>query len=312
MAATRFQGVLVPVVTPFRGDHSIDVDRWYRLCRSLLAQGANGLAIFGTTSEANSIGSRQRMAALESLVERGIPADRLMPGIGACSMDEVTELLRHATSLGCGGVLMLPPFYYKGVTDEGLLRFVTGVVSRAGNPTNVYLYHIPPVAQVGFSLDLIERLTRELPGIVVGLKDSSGDLDNTLAIIRRLPGFDVFCGSEVFLLDTLRAGGVGCITATGSVNAHGIHALYQAWRTDRGIQLQERATAVRKAVQQFPLIPAVKAILAQANDDADWKTVLPPLVSLSPAAEAQLHASLDALGFASNSLLEAETSSAAD
>jgi 4-hydroxy-tetrahydrodipicolinate synthase len=297
MAGVRFQGVLVPAVTPFRSDQSIDIERWYRLCRSLLAQGADGLAIFGTTSEANSIGARQRMSAMDALIERGISPARLMPGIGACSIDEATELLRHAAGHNVGGVLMLPPFYYKGVSDEGLLRFVGSVISRAKSSARVYLYHIPPIAQVGFTLGLIERLTQEFPGIVVGLKDSSGDLNNTLAIVRHLPGFDVFCGSEVFLLDTLRAGGVGCITATGSANVDGIQAVCQAWRTDDAVRLQERATAVRKAVQQFPLVPAVKALLARANKDPAWEMVLPPLTSLPRDAEKRLHASLEAVSF---------------
>ena len=297
MTGYRFKGVLVPVVTPFRADYSIDLDRFFPLCSDLLARGANGLAIFGTTSEANSISARARMAALEGLIQRGIPAERLLPGVGACALEDAAELIRHATALGCGGVLMLPPFYYKGVTDEGLFRFVSGVIERTKTPARIYLYHIPPVAQVGFSLDLIGRLIDAFPGAVVGIKDSSGDMKNTLAVIERFPKFDVFAGSEVFLLDTLRAGGVGCITATGSVNLPGIRTVLDGWQGPTAQTLQDRATLVRQTIQKFPMIPAVKSIISRGGDDAGWKVVLPPLVALDAEAERRLFESLDAIGF---------------
>ena len=297
MAGFRFNGILVPVVTPFRADFSIDIDRFFPLCRSLLAQGANGLAIFGTTSEANSISADTRMAALEQLIERGIPAARLLPGVGACALEDVAELTRHATRLGCGGVLFLPPFYYKAVSEEGLFRFVASVIERVPDSTRIYLYHIPPVAQVGFSLDLIGRLVEAFPHVVVGIKDSSGDMKNTLAVIARFPKFDVFAGSEVFLLDTLRAGGVGCITATGSINLHDARAVLDAWQGPRADALQERATLVRQTIQQFPVIPAIKSIIARHDGDTGWKRVLPPLVALDDETETRLFSALDAVGF---------------
>ena len=158
-----------------------------------------------------------------------------MPGTGCCSIIESTRLTAHAVKLGCAGVLMLPPFYYKGVPDEGLYRNFSAVIERVGDERlQVYLYHIPPVAQVGFSLALIERLLTAYPQTVVGIKDSSGDWENTRAMIEAFgkQGFDVFAGSELFLLRTLRAGGVGCITAGANVNPHGIDEVYRNWQSN--------------------------------------------------------------------------------
>src|SRR6266853_5430867 len=219
MASQPFAGVLVPVLTPFTRSGEPDAGRFIAFCRWLLDQGADGLAIFGTTSEANSMAASERMELLDRLIASGIPAAKLMPGAGACSMTEAATLIRHAVGHGVGGVLMLPPFYYKGMDDDGLFAFFAGVIDRVGSSAlRVFLYHIPPQTVLGLSLDLVGRLIEAYPETVVGLKDSSGDWNNTAALLERFPGFAVFPGSEVFLLDGLRKGGAGCITASGHVN----------------------------------------------------------------------------------------------
>jgi 4-hydroxy-tetrahydrodipicolinate synthase len=202
MASQPFNGVLVPVLTPFTPAGEPDAGRFVAFCRWLLDQGADGLAIFGTTSEANSMAAGERMALLDRLIAAGVPAARLMPGAGACSMTEAATLIRHAVGHGCGGVLMLPPFYYKGMDDDGLFAFFSAVIDRVGSSAlRMFLYHIPPQTVLGLSLDLVGRLIKDYPDTVVGLKDSSGDWNNTAALLDRFPGFAVFPGSEVFLLD---------------------------------------------------------------------------------------------------------------
>ncbi len=243
MPSQPFRGVLVPVLTPFSRDGEPDPGRFVAFCRWLLDQGAGGLAIFGTTSEANSMAAAERMALLDRLIEAGIPPEKLMPGTGACSMTETAMLARHAVEHGCGGVLMLPPFYYKPVSDDGLFAFISGVVDKvASSALKVFLYHIPPVAVVGFSLDLVGRFIKAYPDTVVGLKDSSGDWNNTAALLDRYPGFAVFPGSEVFLLDGLRKGAAGCITASGNVNVPGIKKVYDNWQTAQADALQAEIT----------------------------------------------------------------------
>lgn len=298
MTSQPFHGVLVPVLTPFTPSGDPDSGRFVAFCRWLLDQGAGGLSVFGTTSEANSMSGAERMALLDALIEARIPAEKLMPGIGACSMTEAASLARHAVGRGCGGVLMLPPFYYKGVPDDGIFAFVSGVIDRAASPAlRIYLYHIPPVAQVGYSLDLVGRLIKAYPETVVGLKDSSGDWHNTAALLDRYPGFAVFPGSEVFLLDGLRKGGAGCITASGNVNVPGIRKVYENWLGPQADALQAEVTALRKALQAYPMIPALKCIVAHFHNDPEWAAVRPPLVRLDPAQSSALLADLAKLGF---------------
>jgi 4-hydroxy-tetrahydrodipicolinate synthase len=299
MPSQPFHGVLVPVLTPFTAAGEPDAGRFVAFCRWLLEEGAGGLAIFGTTSEANSMSAGERMALLDRLIETGIPPQKLMPGTGACALTDAVALVRHAVGHGCGGVLMLPPFYYKPVSDDGIFAFLSGVIDRVGSAAlKVFLYHIPPVAVVGYSLDLVGRLIRAYPETVVGLKDSSGEWTNTVALLDRFPGFAVFPGSEVFLLDALRRGGAGVITATGNINLPGIARIYADWRRPGAEALQAEATALRQAMQAYPMIPALKRVIAHFHDDPAWAAVRPPLTALDPAQSAALIADLAKLGFA--------------
>jgi len=298
MPSQPFSGVLVPVLTPFTPEGEPDAGRFVAFCRWLLDQGAGGLAIFGTTSEANSMSPAERMTLLDQLIEAGIPAQKLMPGTGACAMTDAVSLVRHAVDHGCGGVLMLPPFYYKGVSDDGIFAFISGVIDKVGSSAlRLFLYHIPPMAVVGFSLDLVGRFIRAYPETVVGLKDSSGDWRNTAALLDRFPGFAVFPGSEVFLLDGLRKGAMGCITASGNVNVPGIKKVYDNWRGPQADALQAEVTTLRQALQAYPMVPALKRIVAHYHNDPAWATVRPPLVPLDEAQSAALIADLGKLGF---------------
>ena len=299
MPSQPFSGVLVPVLTPFTNSGEPDLGRYIAFCRWLLDEGAGGLAIFGTTSEANSLSAAERMGLLDRLVEAGIPAQKLMPGTGACATTDAVTLVRHAVGHGCGGVLMLPPFYYKPVGDEGLFAFLSNVIDKVGSSAlKMFLYHIPPVAVLGYSLDLVGRLIAAYPETVIGLKDSSGDWTNTAALLDRFPGFAVFPGSEVFLLDALRRGGAGCITATGNINLPGIARIYADWRKPEADALQAEATALRRAMQAYPMVPALKRVVAHFHDDPGWAAVRPPLTALGSAQSAALIADLARLGFA--------------
>jgi len=296
----RISGVLSPVVTPFRKDLAPDAARFVRHCKWLLANGCSGLAVFGTNSEANSMSVAEKLELLEALVAGGVPAAALMPGTGHCALSDSVAMTKRAVELGCGGVLMLPPFYYKGVSDEGLYRNFAEVIERvADDRLRLYLYHIPPVSQVPITLALIERLLKKYSGIVAGAKDSSGDWSNTKAMLDAFAtdGFDVFAGSEVFLLDNMRHGGKGCITATGNVNPGPIDKVYRNWQAANADELQAGITATRKIVQKVPMIPALKAIIAHFGNDPQWRTVRPPLVELERAQEEGLIAELRAAGF---------------
>ncbi len=298
--AQRIQGVLSPAVTPFRRDLSPDPERYVRHCKWLLAHGCAGLAVFGTNSEANSLSVDERMVLLEVLIQGGVPPSALLPGTGMCALPDSVRLTAHAVRLGCAGVLMLPPFYYKGVSDEGLFRNFAEVIERVGEPRlRLYLYHIPPVAQVPITLNLIERLLKAYPEALAGIKDSSGDWNNTKAMLDAFgaSGFDVFAGSEVFLLANMRGGGKGCITATGNVNPAAIHRVYENWRSPDADALQAAITATRGIVQKFPMMAALKDIIAHFARDPEWTTVRPPLVELDPGQHRALITELTDAGF---------------
>jgi 4-hydroxy-tetrahydrodipicolinate synthase len=295
----RMHGVLSPVVTPFDSDYRPDSARFVRHCQWLLSQDV-GLAVFGTNSEGNSLTVGEKIGLLDTLVEAGVPTSRMMPGTGTCALGDTVELTKHAVSLGCGGVLMLPPFYYKGNSDEGLFRSYSEVIQRVGNDRlRIYLYHIPPVAQVPITLTLIERLLKAYPGTIAGVKDSSGNWPNTQAMLEQFQpqGFDVFAGSESFLLATLRAGGAGCISATANVNPGPIARLAASWQQADADAQQAGLDAVRNVFQSYVMIPALKAAIAHYGDDAAWDTVRPPLVELDAAEQKILVERLDAVGF---------------
>jgi 4-hydroxy-tetrahydrodipicolinate synthase len=284
----HFSGVIAPVLTPFGEDGGPDAERFVAHCQWLMQEGCTALAPFGTTSEGNSLGVDERMELLEELADSDLDAGKLMPGTGSCSLADAIVLTRHAVDLGCGGVLMLPPFYYKAPHEDGLFRFFSEVIENVGDDRlKVYLYHIPPVAQVGFSLSLIGRLIKAFPDTVVGLKDSSGDWSNTAAILDAYPQFEVFPGSEIFLLDGLRKGAAGCISATCNVSAAAIRNVYDNWRSADADRLQGDITALRKAIQAYPMIPALKAIIAHYRQDPSWARLRPPFTDLSAADAAK-------------------------
>lgn len=295
----RFAGVLSPVVTPFDQDLRPDPDRLIKHCRWLL-QNDVGLAVFGTNSEANSMSVAEKIGLLEQLVEAGIPAERMMPGTGCCAFTDSVELTQRAVELGCGGVLMLPPFYYKGVSDDGLFRNYAEIIERIGDDRlRIYLYHIPPVAQVPITLTLIERLLKAYPNTIAGVKDSSGNWENTKAMLDQFQphGFDVFAGSETFLLATLRGGGGGCISATANVNPGPIAQLAKTWQQDDADQQQAALDAVRAVFQDYVMIPALKTAVAHYGSDPVWNSVRPPLVALNESQQRDLIENLDKVGF---------------
>jgi 4-hydroxy-tetrahydrodipicolinate synthase len=325
----RIRGVLAPVVTPFKSDLSPDKERFIAHCKWLLSQNC-GLAVFGTNSEANSLSMEERATLLDELVAAGVDPSRMMPGTGCCSIMETVKLTKQAVRHGCAGVLMLPPFYYKDVTEEGLYRYFSEVVQRVGDARlKIYLYHIPPVAVVGITPKLVERLLAVYPDAIAGMKDSSGDWNNTKAFldafsVRARHGdsatgeaastagaartFDVFVGSETFLLANMRNGGVGAISATANVNPAAIYELYAACteqskfenRESKLEQLQAKLNVVRQVFsnRKFPsMIAALKQAIAIYADDPAWRTVRPPLVEFTSEQAKVLAAELSAIGF---------------
>jgi 4-hydroxy-tetrahydrodipicolinate synthase len=322
-ASQRIRGVLAPVVTPFKADLAPDPQRFIAHCKWLLSQNC-GLAVFGTNSEANSLSLDERATLLDELVAAGVDPTRMMPGTGCCSIIETVKLTKQAVGNGCAGVLMLPPFYYKDVSEEGLYRYFGEVVQRVGDTRlKIYLYHIPPVAVVGITPKLVERLLAAYPDAIAGMKDSSGDWNNTKTFLDafsvrsaravadspwRTRTFDVFVGSDSFLLANMRNGGVGTISATANVNPAAIYELYQkalaaasASTPEELEALQAKLNLVRHVFsnRKFPsMIAALKQAIAIYADDPAWRTVRPPLIEFTPEQAKTLAMRLKSIGFA--------------
>jgi 4-hydroxy-tetrahydrodipicolinate synthase len=272
--------LFVPAITPFAADMSVDVPRFVAICRRLLDDGADGLAVFGTTSEANSLSVAERMRALEALIAAGISPTCLVPGTGCAALPDTVALTRHATSLGCRGVLMLPPFYYKPLSDEAVFASYAAAI-EAVPEVALYLYHIPQISGVAVTIPVIGRLIEAFPGTVRGIKDSSGKWDNTAAVIAAFPEIETYSSSESLIPANVAAGGAGCISASANVNAAGIMRLIRALGSTDEAAAHAQVSAVRAACEGMPLIPGVKAIVAARMGDAGYTRVRPPLLPLN-------------------------------
>ncbi|MEZ5797611.1 MAG: dihydrodipicolinate synthase family protein [Paracoccaceae bacterium] len=286
-----FGGVNCAAATPVQPDGAPDLRLFAAHCRALLDEGAHGLAILGTTGEANSFAAADRMALVEAALAAGVRGDQLLPGTSACNVAETVTMTRHAVQSGARGCVLLPPFYYKGASDEGLFRFYAQVIEGvADSRLRVILYHIPQVTQVPISHDLIDRLLREFPGVVVGIKDSSGDFDNMKGMLSRFAGFTVLAGADPVLLPLLQMGGGGCITATSNLRSADLRIIFDAWqdpgRAAEVAAAQERINAWRGLTNAYVQLPTVKTMLARSRGDLGWLNLRPPLVPLS-AAECQ-------------------------
>ena len=299
MQTQRIRGILAPVVTPFNNDLSPDPERLITHCRWLLTQNC-GLAVFGTNSEANSLSLNERIELLDALLAAGLDPARMMPGTGCCALTDTVRLTSKAVEAGCAGVLMLPPFYYKGLSDDGLYDYFSEVIERVGDARlRIYLYHIPPVAIVGITPGLVERLLKKYPTAIAGMKDSSGQWENTQTMLDNFAssGFDVFTGNETFLLANMKNAGVGCISATANVNPAAIDKLYREWNSPAANSLQQQLDVVRNTLSQFMMIASLKAVVAHFTGDPGWATVRPPLTKLSTEQAEIVIAELKQLAF---------------
>ncbi|HUR43031.1 MAG TPA: dihydrodipicolinate synthase family protein [Aestuariivirga sp.] len=295
-------GVIAPILTPFEKDGSIARNLWVGHAKWVLDQGAHYLSPFGTTGEALSISVRERLQALEWLLEAGIPAGRLMPGTGVTALPETAELTAHAVSRGCAAVMVLPSFFFRAAGDDGQLRYFSELIERvASSALRMILYHIPQNTGVAISPALTARLNKAYPDTVIAYKDSGGDFANTQAVIEAAPAISMFPGSETFLTRGLAAGGAGCISATMNLNAAAIRAVYEGAIAGRDVAAADTAIkAFRKIVQDAGLVPPMKAALAVRSGDKRWLKLRAPLHDATAeegtALLAQLRSTADHIG----------------
>lgn len=288
-------GVYAASLTPMHADLSVAHSVLVRHCRWLLENGCSGIVLLGTTGEANSLCARERMLLLDAVLAEGVPSSRIMVGTGCCSVPETVTLTRHALQGGVSNVLMLPPYYYKGVSDEGLFTAFDQVIQAVGSEAlQIYLYHFPQMTSVPFSDALIARLKDAYPKTIAGMKDSSGDVRHMARVIAAFPELQVFAGTERFLVDVLRLGGAGCITATINITCTLAAAVYADWQRP-GAGRQERLMQARAAIEAYPMIPALKHIMAARTGDTVWRAMRPPQTPLETDSATRLLAETETL-----------------
>jgi len=281
MAHDNLAGVFTPVLTPFDRSLKPDGALYVKFCRWILSQGA-GLAIFGTNSEANSLTVAEKLELLALVIEAELPPERMMPGTGACALPDAVLLCQAAAKAKTAAVLMLPPFYYKPASEDGLFAFYAETIERVGEADlNICLYHIPQLSGVAITLSLIERLIKRYPDTIVGIKDSGGDFASTKAMLDAFKGFRVFCGSERFLLETMRHGGAGCISAMANIHPGAIVNLYETRAAPEAPTKQEALNAMRAAYDSNVMISGLKRTVAEYGKAPGFKIMRPPLTELS-------------------------------
>jgi 4-hydroxy-tetrahydrodipicolinate synthase len=285
------------MLTPLAPSGDVDPARLFAHARNLLAQGVDGVAPFGTTGEGPSFGVSERMAGVDALLAGGIPATRVVAATGCAALSEAILLTRHGVQAGCAACLVLPPFFWKGMSDDGLFAWYARIVESVGDARlRILLYHIPQVSGTPLSVDLVARLAQAYPGVVIGVKDSAGNWDNTQALLTRVPQLAILVGHEPHLPRLLRAGGAGTICGVANLFPDLVRALMAPGVTP--VDEARVATFIEIAFRQ-PFLAGFKAILAERLRDPVWLAVRPPLVALDETLRRALLAALREAGLSS-------------
>ena len=271
MAQTSLGGVIAAIATPVTPAGAPDAERFVKLARFLLDNGCDGLNVLGTTGEATSFTAEQRMGLMSAAAKAGLPLDGLMVGTGAAAVGDAVRITKHAAEIGFAGALLLPPFYYKGVSADGVLRYLDAVVQGSSIP--LYLYHFPGLSGVPYDLELIRRILAAFGERVVGLKDSSGDLPYARAAAALKTGFRVFPSNEATLVEARKGVFAGCISATANLNADLCGRAFH--RGDEAALAT--AVSIRQLFDGLPLVAGIKALLAHIHKDAALAETMPSL-----------------------------------
>ncbi len=289
-------GIWCPSVTPLFSDLSINHSVFVQHVHELLNTGCHGVVVFGTTGEAVSFSVKERCEGLKKLLEQKVSREKIMVGAGCSSLSDTVQLVEYAVVNHCFNILLIPPFFYKKVSDDGVYQYYAQIIERLHEPRlRLFLYHFPNLSGVPISLELVERLRQSFGEIIAGVKDSSGDWSNTQTLLQHFPDMAIFPGSERYLLSALRSGGAGCISATANANAAAIRQTFEAWyrEVEEVEQLQTDILGIRKVFEAYTLVAALKSYLGSQTGDNGWLNIRPPLVGLSQSEQRSLFRALE-------------------
>ena len=283
-------GIICASLTPVTADGSIDIARMAAHIRGLFADGCSFVSPFGSTGEGPSFSVREKIAALGALVAAGVDPGRLIPASMSAALDDVVEMVRFGAAGGYPAVLIVPPFYYGGASQDGIADFFSALADRLGGalPVDIILYHIPQLTRIGFGADLVRRLIARHGRRIVGIKDSTGDREHTLMLQRTFRELRIFTGDDRVLAPLLEAGGAGMIGGLPNIVARDLSAIYRDPSGPETAVLRERAAVRIEAVDDLGGIAALKAIKARVLGDPAWMATRPPLQPLDAAKTAEL------------------------
>lgn len=286
---SRF-GLSVAITTPFDGQRNIDLPRFVAHAQWCLANGCDSVTLFGTTGEGASVGLAARVRVFEAMINAGLkPKTQLLSSVATSSVEDAAEQAAVALDLGFRGLLLTPPFYFRAVDDEGIHRWFAQVFGRLGSKArDMFVYHIPGVTGISISPALVGRLKKDFPGVVVGVKDSSGDWSNTERLLEDHGDLMILVGDERQLARSVRGGGSGSICGVANVFPQILGPVAREGKEDA------RVKPIVDAICRYPVLPAIKALVAHHKRDAEWARMRPPLADLDPGATAKLVAEVDA------------------
>ena len=272
-------GVYTASLTPLTASFEPNIPALVRHAQWLLESGSDGVALLGSTGEANSLTLEQRLSIIEQTA-RELPPDRLMLGTGSCALQDAVRLTKASVDTGVYSVLVLPPFYYKPQSDESVLRFYSELISSVDEPRlRIIFYNFPKLSGYNFNVKILQELKQRFGDTAAGIKDSSGEWKNMLGIVQNIPDFMVYTGTEALLLDILKKGGAGCITATANLIAPECQRVYQAWKNNKqkvAEEAQMNLTDLRKTLENYPLVSELKSLFASKTNAEEWENMLPP------------------------------------
>jgi len=278
----KISGVYCAVITPIKNTLSINKDLHLRHCQSLMKKGLDGLTIFGTNGEASSFSLTQKINSIEFLLENRIDANNLLIGTGSASLEDAIELTQFSVKIGAKASLLIPPFYFKNVTDDGVIAYYRNVIEQTGdNNFKFLLYNIPQYSGVTINFNIIENLIKLYPNNVVGLKDSTGNMEDMLKTIKYFNDFAVFCGNGAMALHTTRRGGAGAITGDANISAKLLSFIIHNFKREKEIDnfddLKILMEKIRNVLNSHEQISLLKAYYSIADNMEEWNNVMPPL-----------------------------------
>ena len=277
------KGVYTASLTPLTASYEPNLPALVRHVEQLYELGSDGAAILGSTGEANSLTIEQRLGIIAYCGSKLEP-ERLMMGTGSCSLQDAVRLTQASIDAGVYTVLVIPPFYYKPQSDASVLRYYAELISSVDDPRlRIVFYNFPKLSGYNFSLEILQELKQSFGDIAAGIKDSSGNWENMLSITKNVPDFMVYSGTETLLLDILREGGAGCITASANLLAPECQQVFQAWNNnqqDAADQAQKKLSVLRKTLESYPFVSELKGLMAEYSASENWQQMLPPFTPL--------------------------------